>query len=291
MRYPLLLIALLLSNVAVAEPPQPPSAPVAAPAGSRLLVVPRGKLSISRPVRGKVKLVAAVSGTLKPDAVVFYADDAEIGRVNQKPYSAEWDTSSVLDGEHKVRWSARWSAVDAQGNELAAGVATLIVKNQSEASAPGGSMSAQVVPVLPEFVRYSSSRYGFGIEHPKGWTAKVQRLAGSAGGYWLIFSTEPIALAAYVVNLRHKLLQREHTPESFTRFTPYVADWNRRGLSGRTIFSTTAGTVEAKRVVHRAMILNGRHLYMMNCIDTSGASPEYSKTIFTKMVDTLSPVR
>jgi hypothetical protein len=64
--------------------------------------------------------------------------------------------------------------------------------------------------------------------------------------YWLILSTDPVAQAEQVVNLRFKQLQREHTTESFIDFTPYVANWDKTESNGRTIFSTTVGTQEAK---------------------------------------------
>jgi hypothetical protein len=39
------------------------------------------------------------------------------------------------------------------------------------------------------------------------------------------------------------------------------------------------------------MLLDGRNLWMMNCIDTSGKSPSESKAMFMRMVNSLAPAR
>lgn len=297
------MVGALLCAAAVRSVPR--SVVASGPSGptDRVISIPVGRDATKRPASSKVLLFAALPADQHIDAVVFYVDDKEIGRGKQQPYRAEWDSTRVKEGEY----AARWSALDAKGAELASGSVTLVVANKvapppvvrpprrvpspvrPERPTTSGPTPA---PAAPDFVTYSSAEHAVRIDHPAGWVVKDETTSLPKGwqeGYWLIFSTDPLSSATYVVNLRHKLLQREHTAESFAKYTPYLATWEETTINGRPVFLTTAGTPDAKRVVHRVMILDGRHLWMMNCIDTSGKPAAQSKEIFMRMVKSLAP--
>lgn len=252
-----------------------------------VVVIPRGAVQVKRVVSGTAILIAALPVNINAVAVVVYIDDNEIGRVSERPYRVEWDSTTTADSEHM----SKWMAIDDQGREMASGSVMLQVRNHppnTEAELPSRKVGGAN---LDRFASYISSKHNVRISHPEEWIVTDQSAALPGGwqeGYWLIFSTEPISDAEIVINLRHRLLNREHSWESFVKYTPYVAEWNKKESGGRIIFSSTAGSQSAKRVVHRAMILQGRHLWMMNCIDTSGEDPARSLDLLRTMVESLA---
>jgi len=294
---------------AVAAPATPTGSPAQSDAREgerniqavRTVVIPVGKATRKVKVSGKVTLLAMLPSNPNLSLIVFSVDQTEVGRATKPPYRTEWDSSYVPDGEHV----AKWAAISADGTERGTGSANMLVTNPVHKSSPdsptqppsvGGTTQPAdrpgpaAAPLPQEFTIYSSRKYGIRIEHPVPWSAKDQSASlprGWVKGYWLVFSTDPIAQATYVVNLRHRLLQKKHTAESLLRAMPYLTDWAETMINGRTAFTTTAGSQTAKRVVHRAMILDGRDLWMMNCIDTSGRPADESKSLFTRMVQSL----
>lgn len=304
--------------------PLPPGMPAPAPAPGpmpRLVQIPSAKSPAKAHVQGKLKLEAQYRG---PDAkaVAFFIDAKEIGRVLAKPYLLDWDSTGISDGVHV----AKWSALGATGQELGSGSLTIIVGNQpsspyapSAPSAPSDTGIApmpahSVVPVVPPpahpilptvpppghpltltpgFTTYTNAEYGIRIEHPIGWTVKNETKNVEKDwvkGYWLVFSTDPIAKAQYVVNLRHRLADKDQTPEGFAKTDPYVLQWTRTIVNGRPAFTTTAGSPSSKRVVHRMIVLGGQHVWMFNLMDTSGKPAGDSREVFMRIVNSLSPI-
>lgn len=259
---------------------------------ARSVSIPPGSTGIRRTVAGKLKFLALVPARVQTLVVTFYVDDKEVGSAGKRPYDSVWDTAQIKDGDH----SARWIALDDRGAEIANGAIALIVNNSSSPSAAGSE--GPVVDVTGgapvKFTTYSSPAYGIRIDYPSIWAVKDESRALPEGwgpeGYWLVFSTAPIPRARYVVNVRHRMLDRVHTADSFVQFTPYVSAWERTSTEGRVVFLTTVGTAANKRVIHRAMLLSGRHIWMMNCIDTSGNVAEESKKTFMHMVESLKLV-
>ena len=140
-------------------------------------------------------------------------------------------------------------------------------------------------------VNYRNDKYGVSIQHPSGWKVKNQSRSlpkDWVGGYWLVLSTEPVAKATSVVNIRHKLEPKDQTPESFAETSTYVKSWERIDINGRPALVTSAGMASSKRVVHRAIILGGRHVWMANLIDTSGKPESESKGLFMRMLQSLT---
>lgn len=283
----------------------PVPAPVPAPASMpRLVQIPPMKSPAKAHVQGKLKLEALYRG-LEAKSVTFYIDDKEIGRAAAKPYSVEWDSAGVADGAHV----ARWSALGANGQEIGNGSLSIIVGNQPQPpSAPSGigispgpphPVRPSVPPpshgltLTPGFTTYTNAEYGIRIEHPIGWTVKNETKNVEKDwvkGYWLVFSTDPVSKAKYVVNLRHRLGNTDQTPESFAKTDPYVLQWTRTNVNGRSAFTTTAGSPSSKRVVHRMIVLGGPHIWMLNMMDTSGKPAIESREVFMRIVNSLAPI-
>ncbi|MEN6519996.1 MAG: hypothetical protein ABFD46_02450 [Armatimonadota bacterium] len=269
-----------LVSTALAEPSNP--APFQK-TSKRVITISRGIQPSKRPAAGKLTLIALPPSGIKPSSVVFYVDDKEIGKCERRPYSVEWDSIGASDGEH----SAVWKALGPDNQEIETGKVTLIVNNEPKIPSAGPDAVSK-----PQMERYSSREHKVSMEYPAEWTVKDQ--SGSVSkdwdeGYWLVLSTDPVAQAVYVVNIRHRLLKKEHTPESFLKSTPYLADWQQTSVSGRAAFVTTAGLPSANRVVHRIQMIEGRHLWMINCVDTSGKSVDDSKALVMQIAGSIKP--
>lgn len=253
----------------------------------RSVGIHRGTSPVKYPVVGKVMLIALTPIGVQPSTVVFYLDNKEIFRIERRPYSTDWDSVVVADGEHP----AAWKAFDADNKELAAGNITLVVANGSKPILNGNQPNDNSAVAEIPMERYLSSQHKVNLEYPADWTVKDQSASIPKDwdeGYWLVLSADPVAEALYVVNLRHRLLQTAHTAESFLKYTPYLSDWQRTDIAGRTAFVTTAGLSSAKRVVHRIQMLDGRHLWMINFVDTSGRSVDESKALMMRIAGSIA---
>ncbi len=68
---------------------------------------PRPPIWIELPERdnglsGTVEIKATVTDGLKLSSVEFFVDDESIGTDKSEPFSVQWDTTTVDNGEHKV---------------------------------------------------------------------------------------------------------------------------------------------------------------------------------------------
>jgi len=275
----IVIAAAILASAVIAEPTAP--VPVQKE-NKRSVGIHRGTSPVKHSAVGKIMLTAFIPIGVQPSTVVFYLDNKEISRVERKPYSTDWDSTAVTDGEHL----ASWKAFDADDKELAAGSITLVVSNGSINQTKDNNAKAEI-----PMERYFSSLHKISFEHPAGWTVKDQSASVPKDwkeGYWLVLSTDPVAEALYVVNIRHRLLQTVHTSESFLKNTPYLSDWQQADIAGRPAFVTTAGLPSAKRVVHRIQMLDGRHLWMINFVDTSGRPADESKALMMKIAGSIT---
>ncbi|MEN6372728.1 MAG: hypothetical protein ABFD64_12040 [Armatimonadota bacterium] len=250
----------------------------------RVITISRGTQPSKRPVTGKLTLIALPPSGIQPSSVIFYVDDKEIGKCEHRPYGVEWDSIGASDGEH----CAVWKAFGPDNREIETGKVTLVVTNNG-LKTPSAEPAAAA---KPQMAQYSSKEHKVSLVYPAGWTVKDQSISVSKDwdeGYWLVLSTDPVAQAVYVVNIRHRMLKMEHTPESYLKSTPYLADWQQTNISGRTAFMTTAGLPSANRVVHRIQMIEGRHLWMINCIDTSGKAIDESKALVIQIAGSIKP--
>jgi hypothetical protein len=137
---------------------------------------------------------------------------------------------------------------------------------------------------------YDSKRLGFKLQYPAGWKVSdhtAEMKPKETGGFWVAFCS-PEPTPKLTVNFRHKLLKKATTPESYAKFNPYLLDWARVSVNGKPAFETTQGSAEAKRTVHRKMIIDGKDIWMFNCIDQTGKPSGESKLIFDQIVNSFS---
>lgn len=288
LRKSLFIILLIIACAAIAQPPPGPK--------RNYLAIQPGSQQDKKSVSGDQVVFAMVPSDVTAEKVVFYVDGGEVGASTNRPYYIAWNSASVSNGDHFLRWVA----VDAEGAELSSGTTDLAVSNNDKTSEnpPDSESSEEEASDAPsddlasisEYAKYSNADIDVSFEYPAQWTVKDNSEGVPSDwekGYWLVISTEPIAQSICVVNLRHRLLKQEHTAESFAKYTPYVADWDKESINGRPAFITTAGKPEDDRVVHRVMMLDGRRLYMLNCIDTSGGAVSVSRAILMRIVQSI----
>jgi hypothetical protein len=68
----------------------------------------------------------------------------------------------------------------------------------------------------------------------------------------------------------------------------YLLQWNKVTVNDKTAFETTQGSAESSRVVHRKMIVDGKHIWMFNCIDQTGMPAADSKVMFDQVDNSLT---
>jgi hypothetical protein len=244
---------------------------------SRTVVIAAGRSPVKLSVQGRLKFVAGYSG-VSTAKMTFSVDGMPIGELEKRPYSVDWESDSVPMAEHVVAWKA----FDSNGQEVASGNMTLVTGKPVEQ--PG-----EVNTGAP--TSYTNETYGITIEHPSGWSAKDESKNLESGwneGYWIVLSADPLSKATNVFNLRHRLSDVEQSPELFSKYATYVKTWERIDVGGRPAFFTSGGSESAKRVVHRCIILEGKHIWMANLIDTSGKPAAESKRLFLQMLRSMS---
>lgn len=264
-------IFILLACAAAAD--DPPDAASTNVKPVQYVVIHAGESDQKPLVDGIVQLRAVVPNKLHAKTVIFYTDGRKFSQDSALPYFTKWDSTSVEAGEHIIKWAA----LDAEGTELDTGSVVLLTKspvvNPSNNDVPSEGLGEALA-------QYSSPLRGVRFTFLAAWTVKDQTASLPntwEDGYWFVLSTDPVAQATCVINIRHKLLQQEHTPNSFVKYTPYLKTWEKTMIKGRYAFTSSTGSPENKRVTHRIMMLDGKHLFMLNCIDTSGEAPEISK--------------
>lgn len=311
-------MALLLCAFAQAQdapPPPPISGPP--PALSRgpemvrpLMIGPNSSTAIARTIRGKVAATANPPREINPATVELFVDEKSIGSASQKPYMHEFDTTTIPDGEHMFKAVAR----DGNSAEVWNASVKVLVRN---AEGPGPSnpgyhgaapstmpvggpppgfgspgppppIKAPGIPPLDKL--YTSAKYGLSIRYPSGWVVLDQTPTmkpKTPGGFWLVFGTEPIGKSTQVVNLRRRKLESNTDADTFARYNKYVLKWERKTVLGATAFATTTGSPAAKRVTHRLILIKDGNAWMFNCIDTTGGTPDKSRSLLEAMVNTL----
>jgi len=298
------LITVFTGITAYSAPPTSPPTPGQRTETSKRIIIPAVKSEIKRNVSGSISISCSTPPNQVISSVVYYIDDKEVGRASATPFTINWNSATASNGEHIIRWSG----LNENNKEVASGSMIITVSNKSDSTqsvttntrnvngtTPPNSSSGEK-PVTPttapmQWTVYGNEKHKIWFEYPLAWTVKDQSSTLGKdwpGGYWFVVSTDPVASAEIVINIRHKLLSREHTSESFLKYNSYLTSWDQTDISGRDAFTTTDGTPALKRVVHRAIILEGRHCWMLRCIDTSGKPDSDSRSIFMRIAESLS---
>lgn len=267
----------------------------------------------ARVAKGKLNLVGFAPKEVNPAVVEIFVDDKSIGTADKRPFGVEFDTTTVADGEHTVKAVGK----DTAGKEVWAASSTILVANKSEVSAlQAANPQAPITPVNPIAAKpkplafqpvaapassasldktYTSGKYGFSIRFPGIWKVSDQTVnmkPKSKGGCWIVFDGSAASKnSKLVVNLRRAALQPGTDADTFAKFNDYVQKWDRKTIQGSTAFVTSAGTAEAKRVVHRAIVIRDGSAWMLNCIDSSGKPAAESAKLFEEMINTLQPTK
>ncbi|MGI6296480.1 MAG: PsbP-related protein [Armatimonadota bacterium] len=147
---------------------------------------------------------------------------------------------------------------------------------------------------------YTSTKYGFSVNHPAGWTAQDKTAAmkpKKSGNAWIEFNAADKS-AGLVINIKRSQLALNSDADTFAKYNPYVDSWTRKTVDGGQAFSTTT-TESAQKVIHRLILIKSGYAWMLNCVDTSGKDAANSAKLFESVVnsfrvqipDKLPPVR
>lgn len=315
-----LLTSFVMVNAQGAPPPPAPimpAMPTGLPGMRSLAVGPTDSKGMPRKVGGKISILGiAPKDSVMLSEVEIYVDGNIIGRADKAPYRVEFDTASVTDGEHVVKavgkdtdgkeaWSATTKAIinnsgkpNGAPTQLPAAPSVpanptpgVGANNAPPPSVPLMQPNQNPNPASPDLTNtYTNNKYRFSLQYPSNWvvedaTAKMK--PKSAGGFWLVFGEKPVNKASMVVNLRRMKLAPTTDADVFAEYNSYVNKWERKTIINAPAFTTTGGSPESKRVVHRAIIITNGSAWMFNCIDTTGKPAQESARLFETMINSL----
>jgi hypothetical protein len=93
-------------------------------------------------VAGQTTLSAAASDNIAVDHVDFLVDGTVVGTATTAPYSVQWNSGNVADGQHSI--TAR--AVDSAGNATTSSAVAVIVTNNNLLQNPGLELGSGSTP-------------------------------------------------------------------------------------------------------------------------------------------------
>ena len=151
----------------------------------------------------------------------------------------------------------------------------------AEAAAASRKAVLSSMPVS-KWETYVDKTHNYSILYPGG--AKVKDRSAEmkpkgAGSFWVEFS-DPSKKSSYVINVRHTTLRAQSTPDDYAKSNKFLLKWDREEISGMGGFVTTTGTAAKKNVVHRALVVEGKSVWMLNLTDTSGGDLKVTKRVF-----------
>lgn len=253
-------------------------------------------------------------------SVEIFCNSALIGQKSQPPYEVQFNTTTVPDGAHVLKAIALdasgkqvWTAttkIDVRnagpsiptGPEMAnasssppTGPKPPIVKPPAGPT-PGTENKTIEHPVTPKPApkpvtsagslslnkTYSSTRNGFSVGYPAGWTAKSMRPRKS-GNVWIAF-TPAGKKGTLAVNVRRMRLDPNSSADVFAKYNPYVTKWERKTVLDSQAFGTVSN-LASKKVIHRLIVIKNGYAWMLNCVDTSGQASDGSGKLFQSVVD------
>ena len=158
------------------------------------------------------------------------------------------------------------------------------------------SFAKPTKPVAVEWQTYQDKKRNFSLLCPA--VAVVADKSGAMkpkapGSFWVAFTVKSQNKVSYVINVRHTNLAAETDPDIYTVKNPYLLSWERDAVNGMCAFKTTSK--DAGNTVHRAVLLDGKSVWMLNLTDSSGGAPDITAQIFDCVmrslnVDGLEPV-
>ena len=153
-----------------------------------------------------------------------------------------------------------------------------------------GVMYSYILDPVSEWKSYVDKTRNFALLYP-GNTRPKDRSAEmkpkGAGSFWVEFSG-PSKKASYVINVRHITLPAQSTPEDYAKSNKFLLAWKRAEINGIGGFVTTTGSAAKKDVAHRAVLVDGKSVWMLNLTDSSGGDPLVTGRIFDHTLRSLN---
>jgi hypothetical protein len=214
-------------------------------------------------------------------------------------FGLEYDTLALVNGTLAIKsigadsagkemWSATTHVLVANGESGVPNTPTAnpaLLKPATDPKPTPTPTKAKPVPSTPVPLAktYSNAKYGFWMSIPAGWVIKDKTSAMKpvqAGNGWVEF-TSPKA-AGLVVNVKRTRVSAGTTPETFAKFNPYVATWDRKSILGVEGFSTNTDT--GNKIIHRLIFIKNGLVWMLNCVDANGKLSTNGQGIFDSIV-------
>lgn len=308
------------SMAAIAQAPPPPPAPARIAPGSPknapaplvpgmanlghrsrgVVVGPKDSQGIPRRVHGDIMVTIAPPPDTKIASVSVHFDDTLIGNKTEIPYQIQYNIDGVPNGPHQFK------AIGLDENAKQVWTATTMVEvrntvSPSDQPVPGLAVSSakkdrekpptRISPAKDTGTakNYSSAKYGFSVRYPAGWVIKDKTATmkpSKPGNAWVSFVANAEKTSSLAVNIRRMPLDPGTDADVFAKFNAYVKQWERKTVLGSQSFATIS--TAPKEVIHRLIVIKDGYAWMLNCIDTSGKSPDASRKIFDSVVESLS---
>ncbi len=292
--------------------------------GQKIIIGPTDSQGAPRRHRGVVTVSAVVPEGTKVASVKIFCNNSLVDQKSQAPYEAKFDTTTISDGTHifkaigmdtagKQVWAAS-TRVEVTNTPAPSRTAPHTVGQPAAPPAPHPSAvhAAPVAPPAPAPANgpkvtqpaapaptqpkpsavaglgtpYTSTKYGFSVNHPAGWTVQDKTASmkpKKSGNAWIEFNPADKS-AGLAVNIKRSQLALNSDADTFAKYNPYVDSWVRKTVDGAQAFSTTT-TESAQKVIHRLIVVKSGYAWMLNCVDTSGKGPENSAQLFDSVAN------
>jgi hypothetical protein len=294
--------------------------------GGKIIIGPNDSMTITKRIRGKLKININPPGNQYASIEVF-AGDKQIKIINTQPYDFDFDSATLSDGEQILKAVAKNSS----GKEVWKCSSKVEVANSRQllkrpqytgrpgmpnrpgaSPQPGISNNVPGMPNPPEMPNspgaanyearpqpnttanlertYANDEYCFSIQYPNDWTFMDKTAAmkpKSKDGCWLAFGVYPLEKSKMVVNVRRTKLEPATDADKFAKYNTYVQKWERKAVLDTQAFATVSKIASPKKIVHRLIIVKDGFAWMLNCEDQSGKPMDESATLFRSMVNSL----
>jgi len=169
--------------------------------------------------------------------------------------------------------------------ELFRQAASAPIKSPSPAAV---ALAATIAPIASR--TYRNTKYGFSLSYPEGAgiaDKSAQMKPKGPGSFWVEFSMKRANKPAYVVNVRHITLDIETVPDNYAAAYPYLSSWERVSVGGVGGFRTITDDMAPGKIPCRALLVDGRSIWMLNLTNVSSGDLETRKQVFEYMLSNL----
>lgn len=137
---------------------------------------------------------------------------------------------------------------------------------------------------------YRDKKRGFALQYPAD--AKINDKSAamtpkSPGSFWIEFSMKPKGKPSYTINVRRTTLDTQTDADSYASANDFLKSWERATINGISGFHTISSDTASKGIIHRALLVNGKLVWMLNLTDKSG-DPQNTSGIFDRILRSLN---